>query len=106
VCWGQGARENAPSTTGISRRRLRAAVDRKASWPAFCASRLTLGTPLGNSILLTPCLAIFGAKNSGRGHWRAEHRRDRRRGRVVRRLLRPGGGRAWEHRPITIARPR
>jgi hypothetical protein len=101
VCWGQGAREIAPSTTGISHRRLQDAVDRKASWPAFCASRLTLGTPSGNSILLTSRLAILGAENSGRGHRRAEHRRDCRR-----RLLRPRGGRDWEHRPITIARPR
>jgi hypothetical protein len=92
-------------SAGIARRSLRATVNRKTSWPALCASRLTLGTPSDHSILLKLRLSVFRAEIVDEGHQGAMHRRDQRHGRVLRRLAIPGGGRALVYRPIIIVRP-
>ena len=105
VCWGQGAWEFVPSVTGIAHRRLWVAVNHKASWPALCASRLTLGTPSDHSSLLKLRLAVFRVEIVDEGHQGAMHRRDQRHGRVLCRLAIPGGGRALVYRPIIIRRP-
>jgi hypothetical protein len=68
VCWGQGAWEFVPSVTGIAHRRLWVAVNHKASWPALCASRLTLGTPSINSVIPTSRIVVFEVEIVGGGH--------------------------------------